>query len=75
MKRRFPWVVLATIGLITIAMLPRPAVHAGADVGSLIPATPMLEARSGHTATLLPDGRVLIAGGMRRNQEFYKSAE
>jgi Kelch motif/Galactose oxidase, central domain len=43
--------------------------------GSVSPASPMLEPRSGHSATLLPNGKVLIAGGMRRNQDFYRSAE
>jgi hypothetical protein len=44
-------------------------------IGSITPTAPMLEPRSGQTATLLPDGKVLIAGGMRRNQDFYRSAE
>jgi hypothetical protein len=44
-------------------------------VGTVVPATPMLEPRSGHSATLLSNGKVLIAGGMRRNQDFYRSAE
>ena len=45
------------------------------SAGSITPATPLLEPRSGHSATLLPGGKVLIVGGMRRNQDFYRSAE
>lgn len=45
------------------------------SLGLIAPAGQMLSARADHSATLLNDGHVLIAGGLLKNGQFLSSAE
>ena len=43
--------------------------------GTIVEAARLSEARATHSATLLANGKVLIAGGMERNGVFFDSAD
>lgn len=77
MKSRLPALGIALLILTDLLLAggtpasspaPRPA-------GALAPTGSMHVPRAVHTATHLPDGRVLVAGGMQKNGVFEASAE
>ncbi|MBL8157112.1 MAG: hypothetical protein JNM70_23265, partial [Anaerolineae bacterium] len=68
MKR---YAILLFLFLLTFS---RPARAGNTDTLQILSAT-LHTPRSVHTATLLPDGTVLIAGGMTDNERFLDDAE
>ncbi|CAN5458570.1 kelch repeat-containing protein [soil metagenome] len=54
---------------------PGDAVNHLQTYGKISEIDKLSEARASHTATLLKDGKVLIAGGMQRNGVFFDDAE
>jgi Kelch motif len=71
------FVVLLSILLAgSFFLLPRPALIVGASSeGRIVPTGNTVEARFDHTATLLHNGKVLIAAGMARNGLIVPTAE
>lgn len=74
MRRLFASVCAVALALSTL-IITVTTVHAEDKVGQITSAATMHAARSIHSATRLPDGSVVIIGGMVREGQFLDSAE
>jgi len=69
-------IVLLALALFALTMAARPTVPPPAkEAGQVTPTASLLVRRFDQTATLLPNGKVLIAGGMEANGVYGASAE
>jgi hypothetical protein len=66
---------LSFLTLFCVLVLLAVATRTPAAPGELLPTGSTLVPRFSHTATLMPNGRVFIAGGMERNGVWLDSAE
>ena len=66
-----PLLILGVIAGCNLGQIHKPS----DDASSVAPAANMKVARSAHTATLLPNGDVLMAGGMNGSESYSDSIE
>src|SRR5436305_890850 len=68
-------IVVISSRLLTAVSYRVPPMLEENSASRVLPSGHLSEARADHTATLLPDGRVLIAGGMVENGVYLDSME
>jgi hypothetical protein len=66
---------LSFLTVFVVLVLLAVATRTPAAPGEVLPVGNTVVARFSHTATLMADGKVLIAGGMQRNGVWLDSAE